>query len=62
MGALFSKPKAPEIKPPAPALEKPELEPVKPEMGADDSARKKTKGKKGLRVEYVGSGKGTNIA
>ena len=61
MGGLFSKPKAPEVKVQAPAIE-PVLEPEAPEMGAEETAEhKKNKGKKALRIDYVGSGRGTNI-
>ena len=59
MGALFKSPKAPEVN--APAIENPVLEPEAPELGAEESAeRKKNKGKKALRIDYVGSARGTN--
>lgn len=62
MGGLFSKPKVPDVKVQAPAIEQPALEPEAPEMGAEETAeRKKNKGKKALRIDYVGSGRGTNI-
>lgn len=62
MGGLFSKPKAPAVKVQAPAVEQPVLEPKTPEMGAEETAeRKKNKGKKALRIDYAGSGRGTNI-
>lgn len=61
MGALFSKPKTPDIKVNAPAVENPVLEPEAPELGAEESEeRKKNKGKKALRIDYVGSARGTN--
>lgn len=61
MGALFSKPKVPDIKVNAPAVENPVLEPEAPELGAEESEeRKKNKGKKALRIDYVGSARGTN--
>lgn len=62
MGGLFSKPKVPEVKVQAPAIEQPVLEPEAPKMGAEETAEhKKNKGKKALRIDYVGSGRGTNI-
>ena len=61
MGALFSKPKTPDIKVNAPAVENPVLEPEEPELGAEEtSEQKKNKGKKALRINYVGSARGTN--
>ena len=61
MGALFKSPKSPEVKVNAPAIENPVLEPEAPELGAEESAeRKKNKGKKALRIDYVGSARGTN--
>jgi hypothetical protein len=61
MGALFKKPKIPDIKVNAPAIENPVLEPEAPELGAEESEeRKKNKGKKALRIDYVGSARGTN--
>lgn len=61
MGALFMKPKTPDIKVNAPAIENPVLEPEAPELGAEESEeRKKNKGKKALRIDYVGSARGTN--
>ena len=61
MGALFKKPKNPDIKVNAPAIENPVLEPEAPELGAEESEeRKKNKGKKALRIDYVGSARGTN--
>ena len=61
MGALFKSPKAPEVKVNAPAIENPVLEPEAPELGAEESAEhKKNKGKKALRIDYVGSARGTN--
>ena len=61
MGALFSKPKAPEVKVQAPAIETPMLEPEAPELGAEETEEhKKNKGKKALRIDYVGSARGTN--
>lgn len=61
MGALFKKPNTPDIKVSAPAIENPVLEPEAPELGAEESEeRKKNKGKKALRVDYVGSARGTN--
>lgn len=61
MGALFMKPKTPDIKVNAPAIENPVLEPEAPELGAEESEeRKKNKGKKALKIDYVGSARGTN--
>lgn len=61
MGALFKKPKIPDIKVNAPAIENPVLEPEAPELGAEESEeRKKNKGKKALKIDYVGSARGTN--
>ena len=61
MGALFKKPQTPDIKVNAPAIENPVLEPDAPELGAEESEeRKKNKGKKALRIDYVGSARGTN--
>lgn len=61
MGALFKKPQTPDIKVNAPAIENPVLEPEAPELGAEESEeRKKNKGKKALRIDYVGSARGTN--
>lgn len=61
MGALFSKPKAPEVKVQAPAIENPVLEPEAPELGAEETEEhKKNKGKKALRIDHVGSARGTN--
>lgn len=61
MGALFNKPKTPDIKVNAPAIENPVLEPEAPELGAEESEeRKKNKGKKALKIDYVGSARGTN--
>ena len=61
MGALFKSPNAPDVKVNAPAIENPVLEPEAPELGAEESAeRKKNKGKKALRIDYVGSARGTN--
>lgn len=61
MGALFKKPKVPDIKVSAPAIENPVLEPEAPELGAEESEeRKKNKGKKALKIDYVGSARGTN--
>lgn len=61
MGALFKKPKTPDIKVNPPAIENPVLEPEAPELGAEESEeRKKNKGKKALRIDYVGSARGTN--
>ena len=61
MGALFRKPKTPDIKVNTPAVENPVLEPEDPELGAEEtSEQKKNKGKKALRINYVGSARGTN--
>lgn len=61
MGALFKKPETPDIKVNAPAIDNPVLEPEAPELGAEESEeRKKNKGKKALRIDYVGSARGTN--
>lgn len=61
MGALFRKPKTPDIKVNAPAVENPVLEPEEPELGAEEtSEQKKNKGKKALRINYVGSARGIN--
>lgn len=62
MGGLFSKPKVPEIKVPAPPAENPTIKPEAPELGAEETGeRKKNKGKKALKIEYVGSARGTNL-
>ena len=61
MGGLFSKPKAPEVKVQAPPVENPVLEPEAPELGAEETEEhKKNKGKKALKIDYVGSARGTN--
>lgn len=61
MGALFKKPKVPDIKVNAPAIENPVLEPEAPELGAEETEEHiKNKGKKALRIDYVGSARGTN--
>ncbi len=61
MGGLFSKPKTPEVKVQAPPIENPVLEPEAPELGAEETGeRKKNKGKKALKIDYVGSARGTN--
>lgn len=61
MGGLFSKPKAPEVKVQAPAIENPVLEPEAPELGAEETEEhKKNKGKKALKIDYVGSARGVN--
>ena len=61
MGALFKKPKTPDIKVNAPAIENPVELGEAPELGAEESEeRKKNKGKKALRIDYVGSARGTN--
>lgn len=61
MGGLFSKPKTPEVKVQAPPVENPVLEPEAPELGAEETGeRKKNKGKKALKIDYVGSARGTN--
>ena len=61
MGALVRKPKTPDIKVNAPAVENPVLEPEEPELGAEEtSEQKKNKGKKALRINYVGSARGVN--
>lgn len=61
MGGLFSKPKVPDVKVQAPPIENPVLEPEAPELGAEETEeRKKNKGKKALKIEYVGSARGTN--
>lgn len=41
MGALFKKPKTPDIKVNAPAIENPVLEPEAPELGAEESEERK---------------------
>lgn len=61
MGGLFSKPKVPDVQVQAPPIENPVLEPEAPELGAEETGeRKKNKGKKALKIEYVGSARGTN--
>lgn len=61
MGGLISKPKVPDVKVQAPAIDNPVLEPEAPQMGAEEDAnRKKNKGKKALKIDYVGSARGTN--
>ena len=50
MGGLFSKPKVPDVKVQAPAIEQPVLEPEAPEMGAEETAEhKKNKGKESMK-------------
>lgn len=62
MGGLFSKPKAPDVKVQAPAIENPVPEPAEPELGAQETAEeKKRKGKKGLKIELDKGATGTNI-
>lgn len=53
MGGVFgSKPKAPEISTPAPAIQDPVQEVKSPEMGAQETAtEKRNKGKKGLKID-----------
>lgn len=61
MGGLFSKPKVPDLKVQAPPVENPVIKPEAPELGAEGTGgRKKNKGKKALKIEYVGSARGTN--
>lgn len=61
MGGLFSKPKVPDVQVQAPPIENPVLEPEAPELGAEETGeRKKNKGKKALKIDYVGSARGTN--
>ena len=61
MGGLISKPKVPDVKVQAPEIDNPVLEPEAPQMGAEeDTNRKKNKGKKALKIDYVGSARGTN--
>lgn len=61
MGGLFKKPSVPDVKVQAPAIDNPVLEPEAPQMGAEEDAnRKKNKGKKALKIDYVGSARGTN--
>ena len=61
MGGLFSKPKVPDVQVQAPPVENPVLEPEAPELGAEETGeRKKNKGKKALKIDYVGSARGTN--
>lgn len=52
MGGLFSKPKAPQVKVQAPAVENPIPEPAEPQLGAQETAEEKArKGKKGLKIK-----------
>lgn len=65
MGGMFSKPKAPDVQTPAPAIQDPVQEPKSPEMGAQEtSTEKKNKGKKALKIDLNtksgGSGVGLN--
>lgn len=61
MGGLFKKPSVPDVKVQAPEIDNPVLEPEAPQMGAEEDAnRKKNKGKKALKIDYVGSARGTN--
>ena len=61
MGGLISKPKVPDVKVQAPEIDNPVIEPEAPQMGAEeDTNRKKNKGKKALKIDYVGSARGTN--
>lgn len=63
IGALFSKPKTPEVKVQAPALDNPVVEPQDPELGAQETEEQKArKGKKGLKVSLdKAKGVGTNV-
>lgn len=63
MGSLFSKPKAPEVKVQAPALDNPVVEPQEPELGAQETGGQKArKGKKGLKVSLdKAKGAGINV-
>ena len=61
MGGLISKPKVPDVQVQAPAIDNPVIEPEAPQMGAEeDTNRKKNKGKKALKIDYVGSARGVN--
>lgn len=65
MGGMFSKPKAPDVQTPAPAIQDPVQEVKSPEMGAQESSsEKKNKGKKALKIDLNsksgGSGVGLN--
>lgn len=52
MGGLFSKPKVPQVKVQAPAVENPIPEPAEPQLGAMETAEEKArKGKKGLKIK-----------
>lgn len=63
IGALFSKPKTPEVNVQAPALDNPVVEPQEPELGAQETEEQKVrKGKKGLKVSLdKAKGVGTNV-
>lgn len=62
MGGLFSKPKTPDVKVNAPAIENPIPEPAEPELGAQETEEEKArKGKKGLKIELNKGSTGTNI-
>ena len=51
MGSLFSKPKVPDVKVQAPAVDNPVVEPQEPELGVQETAEQKArKGKKGLKI------------
>ena len=63
MGSLFSKPKVPDVKVQAPAVDNPVVEPQEPELGVQETAEQKArKGKKGLKISLdKAKGVGTNI-
>lgn len=62
MGGLFKKPKVPDVEIPAPPVENPTITPEAPKLGAEETREhKKNKGKKALKIEYVGSAQGTNL-
>lgn len=60
MGTLFHKQKAPTVETNAPAVENPVIEPESPSLGDEESANRKKKGKKALKIDYVGSTSGVN--
>lgn len=60
MGAIFSKPKAPEVETPAPAIDTPPTEPKEVEVGTQTSSQeRKKKGKSGLRIDLSSSAGGS---
>lgn len=60
MGAIFSKPKAPEVETPAPDIDTPPTEPKEVEVGTQTSSQeRKKRGKSGLRIDLSSSAGGS---